>query len=139
MLLFNNTSVGGAERRYAWVYHALRRRNVPIMLAIMNRCPETRLWDLSNRNAGLLDGPWVESRLSSGNSTMSWVAAVTVGLARLRRFPSGSGGAYLAYQSLSVLRRVRLSLSAKSSRDGGFDTGLYLYRVALRLGQRVTH
>ena len=34
MLLFNNSSVGGAERRFALVYQELRRRHVPVLLAI---------------------------------------------------------------------------------------------------------
>jgi hypothetical protein len=34
MLLFNNSCVGGAERRYAQVFEHFRRRHVPISLAI---------------------------------------------------------------------------------------------------------
>ncbi len=147
MLLFNNSTVGGAERRYAWVYQELRRRQAPIMLAI-NESLLTRL-----RRIGVLsddEAPHFILKEPVGRNVFSLrkidYALGIIPLARwiMRHRPKVLhlvlGGAYMALplQLLGTAPPAVLSVVCPSLRElVGSTTGVHLYRMALRLATRV--
>ena len=147
MLLFNNTSVGGAERRYAWVYHALRRRNVPIVLAINESLfmRLRRLGIFSEQDMPDLLLKERVGRIAFVLRKLDYVLgllSVTVWIWRRRPqvLHLVLGGAYLALPSqlIGTAPRAVLSVVCPSLREMvGSTIGLYLYRLALPLAERV--
>jgi glycosyltransferase involved in cell wall biosynthesis len=147
MLLFNNSTVGGAERRYAWVYQELRRRRIPIVLAIN----ESLLMRL--RRLGVITGAeapdFVLKEPLGQKSFLLRKIDYLLGLLPLslwiwRRRPQilhlVLGGAYLALPSqlFGTAPPAVLSVVCPSLRDMvGSKTGLWLYRLALRRAERV--
>jgi glycosyltransferase involved in cell wall biosynthesis len=147
MLLFNNTSVGGAERRYAWVYHALRRRNVPIVLAI-NESLFMRLRRLGIFSEQEMPDLLLKERVGRIAFVLRkldyvlGLLPVTVWIWRRRPqvLHLVLGGAYLALPSqlIGTAPRAVLSVVCPSLREMvGSTTGLHFYRLALRLAERV--
>lgn len=147
MLLFNNSSIGGAERRYAWVYQELRRRHVPIMLAIN----ESLLMKLK-RLGVFSEHETPEFLLKERVGRIAFVLRkldYVLGVLPLilwvwRRRPQVLhlvlGGAYLALpiQLIGAAPPAVLSVVCPSLRElVGSTAGLYLYRLALRFAARV--
>lgn len=147
LLMFNNSSIGGAERRYAWIYQELRRRQVPIMLAI-----NESLLERLQRIGVLPEDETPEFILREHVGRVVFVLRkldYVLGLLPLtlwiwRRRPQVLhlvlGGAYLALpmQLIGAAPPAVLSVVCPSLRElVGSSTGLYLYRLALRFAARV--
>jgi glycosyltransferase involved in cell wall biosynthesis len=147
MLLFNNSSIGGAERRYAWVYRELRRRQVPILLAIN----ESLLRKLQEIGV-LSEQEAPDFLLKERAGRMAFVLRkldYVVGLLPLtlwlwRRRPQVLhlvlGGAYLALPSQLIGAAPPAVLSVVCPRlrgIAGTPLGCSLFRLALKLATRV--
>lgn len=142
MLLFNNSSIGGAERRYAWVYQQLRRRGVPILLAI-NESLFVKLKDLGIFAESERPDLIVKDRI--GRIVFSWrkldYLLACFGVARwvAQRRPRilhlVLGGAYTALpiQLLGMAPPAVLSVVCPSLQEMvGSQIGCLLYRKAWR-------
>ena len=151
MVLLNNTSLGGAERRFAQVYEGLRARKVPIALAIN----ESLLAGL--RQGGLLQpegelGLVVKERVGRLKSSLAFslrkldylFACVSVGCWLRRSRPQVLhlvlGGAYVALplQVVGAAPPAVVSVVCPNLREMvGSRLGYRLYRRALRLARVV--
>ena len=147
MLLFNNSSIGGAERRYAWVYHELRRRHVPVLLAI-NESLLIRLQRLGIFSEHEIPDFLLKEHVGRAAFVFRKLDYV-LGLLPLtlwiwRRRPQVLhlvlGGAYLALplQLIGVAPPAVLSVVCPSIRElVGSAAGGCLYRLALRFATHV--
>jgi glycosyltransferase involved in cell wall biosynthesis len=160
LVLLNNTCIGGAERRFAQVYEGLRRRHVPIELAIneslLTRLQRTGVLASAGAPALVLREPVgrLVDRLERWRPPGSaLVRFLMLGLRKLdyvlgspsvcrwvmRRRPEVMhvvlGGAYVTLP-LQILRRAPpavVSVVAPSLRAmAGSVWGMTLYRLALR-------
>ena len=147
MLLFNNSTIGGAERRYAWVYQELRRRHVPIVLAINESLlvKLQRIGVLPQHEAPefLLKEP-MGKRLFALRKLDYLLGLCSLSKWIRRRRPHVLhvvlGGAYLALplQLIGAAPPAVLSVVCPSlSELVGSSAGLLFYRLALRLASRV--
>lgn len=147
MLLFNNSSIGGAERRYAWVYHELRRRHVPVLLAI-NESLLIRLQRLGVFSEHEIPDFLLKEHVGRAAFVFRKLDYV-LGLLPLtlwiwRRRPQVLhlvlGGAYLALplQLIGVAPPAVLSVVCPSIQElVGSTAGGCLYRLALRFATHV--
>lgn len=147
MLLFNNSSVGGAERRFALVYQELRRRHVPVLLAIneslLMRLQRLGMFSEHETPDFLLKEP--VGRAAYVFRKLDYVLGVLpLALWIRRRRPQILhlilGGAYLALplQLIGVAPPAVLSVVCPSLREMvGSAVGGSLYRLALRYATHV--
>jgi glycosyltransferase involved in cell wall biosynthesis len=166
LVLLNNSGIGGAERRFARVYQAFKRRHVPISLIIneslLDRLVEAGIFDeksqpelvlkepMGRLAARFRQKPQTADKDKGNHLAFAWrkldyvLACVTLARWLVRRRPDllhlVLGGAYIAMPSqwFRLAPQAVVSIVCPSLRDMvGSGLGYRLYRRALRRAKTI--
>ncbi|HEU4683068.1 MAG TPA: glycosyltransferase family 4 protein [Nitrospira sp.] len=147
LILFNNSAIGGAERRYASVYQELRRVGVPVLFAtnesLFQRLQEIGVLSCDDKPDFLLQEPLGRhARFLRKLDYLLGLLPLIWWIARRRPqvLHLVLGGAYLALPMLlaGLAPPTLLSVVCPNLREMvGSPLGVPLYRLALRRATRV--